>query len=509
MSDHLDQPNTPPHRFAGWRRCWPLAGAASLAALVLVVGAVRAPGQGHIARPLVTPSSASASSSATNQTAQLPSFADLARQVTPAVVAVDVRAEETGGTAAYEQSEDAVPPGSRFEFFFRQFGQPQADTRPHLVQAQGSGFFISADGYILTNNHVVDHAKSVKVNTVDGQTYAAKVMGTDAKTDLAVLKVDGKSSFPFVTFADAPARTGDWVLTVGNPFGLGGTVTAGIVSAEGRDIGTGPYNDFLQIDAPVNKGNSGGPTFNLQGQVIGVNTAIYSPSGGSVGVAFDIPAETAKTVAVQLETKGTITRGWIGVNAQPVTQEIADSLNLTEAKGALVDDVQGDAPAANAGPRSGDVILSVDGTTIADARDLTRKIATENPGKAVKLRIWRDGKEQTIEITIAALPSEQASQALQATSSHRKLGLTLAPANKVPGAGSEGVAVINLDPEGTAAETGIQAGDVILEVGGKRVSTPRDVRDDIEQAANSGRAVLLRVKSVAGTHFVAIALGHG
>jgi serine protease Do len=300
------------------------------------------------------------------------------------------------------------------------------------------------------------------------------------------------------------------VLAVGNPFGLGGTVTAGIVSAEGRDIGSGPYNDFLQIDAPVNKGNSGGPTFNLQGQVVGINTAIFSPSGGSIGIAFDIPAETAKTVAAQLETKGVVTRGWIGVTIQPVTQEIADSLNLKQAEGALVDEVQSDGPAARAGLKAGDVILSLDGTAIADSRDLARKVAAENPGKAASIKIWRDGREQALGVTIATLPSERTTQAGQTERGQPKLGLALAPASRVAGAGSEGVAVVSVDPEGTAAENGIQPGDVILEVGGKRVSTPREVSSDVQAAARSGRhAVLLRVRSAAGTRFVAVPIGQG
>src|SRR4029077_15244957 len=214
--------------------------------------------------------------------------------------------------------------------------------------------FISADGYAVTNNHVVDHASSVEVKTDDGKTFTAKVVGTDPKTDLALIKVDGKTDFTFVNFEDQQARVGDWVVAVGNPYGLGGTVTAGIVSASGRDIGSGPYDDYLQIDAPTNKGNSGGPTVDMNGNVIGVNTAIYSPSGGSVGIGFDIPAQTAKLVIAQLKDKGTVTRGYIGVQVQPVTQEITDSLGLKTAAGALVAEPQSDGPAAKAGIKAGD-----------------------------------------------------------------------------------------------------------------------------------------------------------
>ncbi len=233
--------------------------------------------------------------------------------------------------------------------------------RHQVITGEGSGFFISADGYAVTNNHVVDHAQSVQVTTDDGTVYTAKVIGTDKKTDLALIKVDGKKDFTYVKFADAQPRVGDWVVAVGNPFGLGGTVTAGIVSARGRDIGAGPYDDYVQIDAPINKGNSGGPAFDMNGNVIGVNTAIYSPSGGSVGIGFDIPAPTAKLVVAQLKDKGYITRGWLGVQVQPVTADIADSLGLKQAKGAMVDNPQDGSPAAKAGIEAGDVITAVNG----------------------------------------------------------------------------------------------------------------------------------------------------
>ncbi len=244
-----------------------------------------------------------------------------------------------------------------------------------FVQGQGSGFFISADGYIVTNNHVIDHAVKVEVLTDSGATFDAKVIGSDAKSDLALIKVDGHADFPFVKLANATPKIGEWVVAMGNPFGLGGTVTAGIVSAHGRDIGSGPYDDYIQIDAPVNRGNSGGPTFNLKGEVIGVNTAIYSPSGGSVGIAFDIPASTVASVIPQLQKNGQVSRGWLGVQIQPVTGEIAESLGLKTPAGALVAEPQADSPAAKAGLKSGDVITSVDTVEVKDPRDLARKIA--------------------------------------------------------------------------------------------------------------------------------------
>jgi serine protease Do len=291
------------------------------------------------------------------------------------------------------------------ERFFKRFGSP--DGSPQMPRgrqfgsAQGSGFFISADGYAVTNNHVVDKATTVEISTDEGKVYSAKVIGTDSRTDLALIKVDG-SNFPYVKLADAPPRIGDWVLAVGNPFGLGGTVTAGIVSARGRDIGAGPYDDFLQIDAPVNKGNSGGPTFNTEGSVIGVNTAIFSPSGGSVGIAFAIPADTVKSVVAQLKDKGSVTRGWIGVQIQPLTPEIADSLGIKKTAGALVAEPQKDGPAMKAGIQAGDVITAVDGKGIVDARDLARRISSMPPNATVKLAIIRGGEEKAVNLAVEA-----------------------------------------------------------------------------------------------------------
>ena len=276
---------------------------------------------------------------------------------------------------------------------------------------QGSGFFISSDGYAVTNNHVVEGADKVEVTTDAGKTYTAKVVGTDPRTDLALIKVEGGSDFPFAKLSAGKARIGDWVLAVGNPFGLGGTVTAGIVSASGRDIGSGPYDDFIQIDAPVNKGNSGGPTFNMQGEVVGVNTAIYSPSGGSVGIAFSIPATTVKNVVAQLKDKGNVSRGWIGVQVQPVTQDIADGMGLKQAQGALVADPQKDGPAAKAGVEAGDVITAVNGQSVKDARELARIIGGFAPGSTVKLDVLRNGKSKVVSLTLGQLPNDRQAKA--------------------------------------------------------------------------------------------------
>jgi serine protease Do len=398
------------------------------------------------------------------------------------------------------------------ERFFKRFGTP--DGGPQMPRgrqfgsAQGSGFFISADGYAVTNNHVVDKAATVEVSTDDGKVHSAKVIGTDSRTDLALIKVDG-GNFPYVKLADASPRIGDWVLAVGNPFGLGGTVTAGIVSARGRDIGAGPYDDFLQIDAPVNKGNSGGPTFNTEGSVIGVNTAIFSPSGGSVGIAFAIPADTVKNVVAQLKDRGAVTRGWIGVQIQPLTPEIADSLGIKKAAGALVAEPQKDGPAMKAGIQAGDVITAVDGKAVVDARDLARRISGMPPNTTVKLAIIRSGAEQTVNLTLGELPNTRESRAEPEQSSRRgrndepQLGLSLAP-----GGGDEGVVVADVDPQGPAADYGFKPGDVILEVSGNSVTTPDELRKALSRARAEGKqSVLMRVKSEQGTRYVAIPLG--
>jgi serine protease Do len=334
------------------------------------------------------------------------------------------------------------------------------------------------------------------------------VIGTDPRTDLALIKIDG-GNFPFVKLADTLPRIGDWVLAVGNPVGLGGTVTAGIVSARGRDIGTGPYDDFIQIDAPVNKGNSGGPTFNTEGSVIGVNTAIFSPSGGSVGIAFAIPADTVKSVVTQLREKGTVTRGWIGVQIQPVTPEIADSLGLKQAHGALVAEPQKDSPAVKAGIQSGDVITAVDDKPVTDARDLARKIGGMAPGTTVKLAIFRDGDSKTVQLTLGKLPNMREARAEFGSRRHRRtdeprLGLSLTPG----GSDQDGVVVAEVDPSGPAADFGFKAGDVILEVAGSAVKTPEELHKALRKARDEGKhSVLMRVKSEQGTRYVAIPLG--
>ena len=440
-------------------------------------------------------------------------FADIVEKVKPSVISVRVKVERQANSGLSED-DMPFPPGSPFERFFRRFGAPNTPNGKEVVTGQGSGFFISADGYAVTNNHVVQNAETVTVTGDDGKTYTAKVIGTDSRTDLALIKVEG-NNFPFVKLADVLPRVGDWVLAVGNPFGLGGTVTAGIVSARGRDIGAGPYDDFIQIDAPVNKGNSGGPTFDVEGNVIGVNTAIFSPSGGSVGIAFAIPADTVKSVIAQLRDKGSVTRGWIGVQIQSVTQDIADGMGLKQTTGALVSEPQPDSPAVKAGIQSGDVITSVNDAPVHDARDLARRIGTMAPGVSVRLGVIHQGQDKTVTLTLGTLPNEKRAdngsqnQREVSDSDLPKLGLSLAPASKVQGAGGTGVVVTSVADGGVAADHGFQVGDVILDVGGKTVSTPADVRQSLTDARKEGKhAILFRVKSREGTKFVALPVGN-
>ncbi len=457
-------------------------------------------------------------------------FADIVEKVKPAVISVRVKVgpkmmsyngRDNGQGNGPNFRNMPLPPGSSLEQFFRRFGLPdnmtpngqQQGPRRNFTTGQGSGFFISADGYAVTNNHVVDKSESVEVVADDGQTYHAKVIGTDPRTDLALIKVDGRSDFPFVRIADKAPRIGDWVIAVGNPFGLGGTVTAGIVSARGRDIGAGPYDDFIQIDAPVNKGNSGGPTFDMDGNVIGVNTAIFSPSGGSVGIAFAIPSETIKSVVAQLRDHGAVTRGWLGVQIQTITPELADGLGIKKAEGALVAEPQPNSPAEKAGIKAGDVIAMVDGEAVKDARALSRTIGRKAPGTSVKLGINRNGRDETITLKLGVLPKDFASRdndrsgpdADRNDNSVPHLGLGLAPAKSVSGAGSEGLVVTEVDPNGPAAERGLKTGDIILEVGGKPVKDPREVREILGNAKKDGKkSVLMRVKSGSQTKFVAL-----
>ncbi len=441
-------------------------------------------------------------------------FSAVVESVKPAVVSVQVKNKFRPVTDRRDRGRRGFgerPDDHPFEEFFRRFGEPRGFDGPRRrrrSQSQGSGFFISEDGYIVTNNHVVSGGDELIVVTDDGRELEAKLVGTDRRTDLALLKVEG-SDFTYVSFADEKPRIGQWVVAVGNPFGLGGTVTAGIVSANGRDIGSGPYDNFIQIDAPVNRGHSGGPTFNTRGEVIGVNTAIFSPSGGNVGIAFAIPAATVETVIDELRSDGSVTRGWLGVQIQPVTRDIAESLDVESTKGALVSDPQDGGPAEGAGIKAGDIITMVDGKAVSGPRDLARTIAGYNPGDKVTVSIIRDGAERQIEVTLGKLQNQARMQDDDETSvepaAHEALGLALAPSED-----GEGVLVTGVEAGSPAAEKGIRPGDVIQSVGGAAVDSVGDVTRNIEAAREEDRkAALFRIEGERGSRFVALPVQGG
>jgi len=443
------------------------------------------------------------------------SFADVVDKVKPAVVAIKVKGvagdDDQEQVAGIPGLPDMSPDDPMFRFFKR-FGEQQQQGghgHKHTTMSQGSGFIISADGYVVTNNHVVDHASDVEVTMDSGKTLPAKVIGVDKRTDLALLKISDGEKLPYVDWSTGNPRIGDWVIAVGNPFGLGGSVTAGIVSARGRDIGAGPYDDFLQIDAPVNRGNSGGPAFDAHGNVIGVNTAIYSPSGGSVGIGFAIPAEVARDVVAALKEKGAVARGWIGVKIQNVTPEIADSMGLKSTKGALISQPQPGAPAEAAGLKSGDVITAVNGEAIDGPRELARRIAALGPKKTVDLTYLRNGAEKSAKLTLGVLPDEKEARAdnesARGGSAVAGLGVQVAPAAQVQGAGADGLVVTEIDPDSAAAQKGVRRGDVIVEAAGRPINSQVDLSSAIDQARQEGRkSVLLRLKSADGMKFVAV-----
>ncbi|HEX9169660.1 MAG TPA: Do family serine endopeptidase [Roseiarcus sp.] len=444
-----------------------------------------------------------------------PSFATLIERVKPAVVSVKVKIANASAEDNRVQM-DNLPP--EIQQFLKRFGggmggrggmngAPQ-NSHP-MMMGEGSGFFVSGDGYIVTNNHVVQNAKTVTVTMDNGKTLDAKVIGTDPKTDVALIKVSESGDYPYVNFAKEMPRVGDWVVAIGNPYGLGGTVTAGIISAEGRDIGDGPYDRFLQIDAPINKGNSGGPTFNTKGEVVGMNTAIFSPSGGSVGIGFAIPASTVSSVESALEHGGSVARGYLGVQIQPVSEDIADNLGLKSANGAIVDKVMPETPAADAGLKTGDVITKLNGQKIDDAADLTRQIGELKPGATIELTYLRGGAEKTAEAKLADQKNDTTAQADNAQAPKDQtpmLGIQLAPASEVAGAGDKGVAIVGVEPDGAAAEQGLAAGQVILDVAGKPVSTPADVKSEVASAKSQGKkSVLMRIQTADGeARFVAV-----
>lgn len=405
-----------------------------------------------------------------------------------------------------QQAYNGVRPGQ--DMFNANSRRNRQGKRQRHSSNQGSGFIISADGYVVTNNHVVEDGESIEIKMSDGKTYEAKLIGTDPKTDLALLKIDADRTFEFVSFAETTARVGDWVIAVGNPFGLGGSVTTGIVSAKGRDLGAGPYDDYLQIDAPINRGNSGGPTFNLNGKVVGVNTAIFSPTGGNVGIGFAIPASVAREVIEDLKDDGSMSRGWLGVQIQTVTDDIAESLGLDHTKGAMVSMVQDDSPAEKAGLKAGDLVLQVGGAQVENPKDLARKVAAFDPDSEVEFTVFRNGDTVTVTVKLGKLAgknkkAEAAPEKPTATASLGSLGLSLTTKG-------DDLVISSVIPDGPAADKGLKAGDRILEVGGQRVKSSKDIEDRIRSMTEKGRkTVLILVRSGGNQKFVAIELDKG
>ncbi len=433
-------------------------------------------------------------------------FADLVDAVKPAVVSIIVEGRsdpvQNFGNRFNPQLPD-LPEDNPLRRFFEQFGGgngPNLDRAPRGERPQGrkfvaagSGFAISADGYVVTNNHVVHNATKVTVVLDNGDQKQANVVGTDERTDLAVVKIDGAEDMPFVSFADQSPRVGDWVVAVGNPFGFGGSVTAGIVSALGRDVQGSAYGDFLQIDAAINTGNSGGPAFNLAGEVVGVNSEIYTPNGGNVGIAFAIPSATVKQVTSALIEHGVVTRGFLGVTIQDVNRDIADSVGLESAKGALVTQLTDDSPGAKAGLKSGDIILAVDGQNIDDAISLSRVIAGKAPGTSVALTVWRDSAETTVNATLGELSETQPAQPDEPTQSDEPGSPTATSVgiSVVPNGDGDGLLIQNVEDDSVAAEKGLTVGDAILEVDNKPVASASEFEAALEGVRDSGRGTAL------------------
>ena len=433
-------------------------------------------------------------------------FADIVSEVRPAVVNVQVT--RAIRPAAHSRMKWRGP-GMEFPEMFRHFRSMPGLAMPDMPRAEGvgSGFIVDASGLIVTSHHVVKGAESVTVTLQDGRKLEARVAGIDPKTDLALLEVDAGGPLPVVEFGNSDrTRVGDWVVAVGNPFGLGGTVTAGIVSGRGRDIGSGPYDDYLQLDAPINRGNSGGPLFDRSARVIGVNTAIFSPTGGNVGIGFAIPANVAKPVIESLRTDGKVDRGWLGVQIQRIGETMAEALGLEAPKGALVASVMPDGPAASAGLRPGDVILSFAGEPLDTMKDLPRIVAGIESGTEVDIEVWRDGARETLTATIGAQGQDTLATAATADRDGAKLGVMLAPRGTP---GKAGVTIAKVAPGSLAARNGLRPGDVIVRAGATAVSSPDDVAGAIRAAASGDKPVLLLVERGDHRRYVAIELDRG
>ncbi len=474
---------------------------------------------GYIARANAGPAGAVNASPIPSASIGAPvSFADIIQHVAPAVVSIEVEGKvgpqaiaNQGGGPQFEAPDGDDQQGDGLPFDLRRFFQQLPQQRQAVpTHGAGSGFFISADGFVVTNNHVVQGADKILVHTTDDRTFKARVVGRDPATDLAVLKVDA-SGLPFVSFEErAKPRVGDWVVAVGNPFNLGGTATAGIVSALGRrNVSGSSYVDFMQIDAPINSGNSGGPTFDLSGRVVGVNTAIFSPSGGSVGIGFDIPADVAAQVSHQLIASGKVSRGYIGATVQDVTPDIAESLGVSKG-GALIAEVNPGGPSDAAGLRAGDLILKVDGQPVTNAADLTRQVSRFHSGDSIRLEIRREGQTRQIAVRSGLRPPEAALAANDSNGSEpgaegASLGLRLAPDPQ-----GRGVRVAGVENGSDAADKGIRAGDIIMRVGQTPARSPADLAHAVDQARHEGRHQVLVLVARGGQHtFVPLEVGAG
>jgi serine protease Do len=469
----------------------------------------------------------------------LAGFADVVDKVLPAVVSIEVERDggphtaTTGDGGRVMPFEDFFerffdergqgPSGEDFQRWFREYGDRGQPSERHgqpnqaPMRAAGSGFIIDAEGTIVTNNHVVAEADRIEVTLTNGRSYQAELLGRDPATDLAVIKIEAEASLPFVTFGQSDdARVGDWVITVGNPFGLENSVTMGIVSARGRSIGAGRYDDFLQIDAPINRGNSGGPAFNTKGEVIGVNTAIFSPSGGSVGIGFAIPSEMVQEIVAELEADGRVERGWLGVQIQQVDEDMAEGLALDEPRGAIVAEVTKDGPAEAAGLAAGDVIVAVNDTPIADVRELTRTIARLDPGEEAKIGIWRKGEMSDVTVNLGTFPETQQMANLapaQPQADKTVMGMSLAALDdqtrRAYGIEEEttGVVITDVEPDTWAARRGLRPGDVILQADLSSVTSPSEVAAAVESAKQENRkAVLVLISRDKEERFITLPL---
>jgi serine protease Do len=447
-------------------------------------------------------------------------FADLAERLLPSVVTIETSQKAKGAHGGKSPQQFNFPQGSPFREFFEEFNKRRRDA-PRRGAAVGSGFIISSDGYVVTNNHVVENADSVEVVLNDDRRLKGTIIGKDPKTDLALIKIEPEEELIPVAWGDSKAaRIGDWVVAIGNPLGLGGTVTAGIISARGRNLRSGPYDDYIQTDAPINRGNSGGPLFDIDGKVIGINTAILSPSGGSIGIGFAIPSSLAQGVILQLKKFGTTKRGWLGVQIQTVTEEIAESLGLKEAKGALVAGVVDDSPAAAAGFKSGDVILSFNTVDVLESRRLPRIVADTGVGKEVDVNVWREGKNMTLQVTLGELekvnvasysPGGKSSGKSGSTETVSELGLQLAPFSKALAKqfeldeNSKGVVIVDVERESNAREKGLRPGTLVVEINQEKVSLPAEIAAKVEEAREAGRrTVLLLIDQGGDLRFVAV-----